>query len=137
LVNSSNKSNKLGRVLPDFLLSQYKTLVCQSVVDYPELANRFENVNELLSYKKNHRFRLKEGGNEKTWLSSFVNLYFSANWSERENWDLFGVFLDGHPDLPGLRLFKVTHFAKIFHYLDILISVMTKMLKRLFKRLLI
>jgi NADH/F420H2 dehydrogenase subunit C len=86
-------------VLRDSLYSQYKILACLSVVDYLNRPCRFEIVYELLSLKKNHRFRLKTTANENTIVSSIVNLYMCANWWERENWDLFGVFFEGHPDL--------------------------------------
>lgn len=89
---------KVTRFLRDSSLCRYKILTAISVVDYPERENRFEVVYELLSIL-NHRFRLKTYVNESTNLESIVSLYPSANWWEREAWDLFGVFFQGHPDL--------------------------------------
>lgn len=89
---------KVTRFLRDSSLCRYKILTAISVVDYPERENRFEVVYEFLSIL-NHRFRLKTYVNENTSLESIVSLYPSANWWEREAWDLFGVFFHGHPDL--------------------------------------
>lgn len=107
---SSNPSNIIACVLPqnllkvlrflrDSSLTNCKILTAISVVDYPERLNRFEVVYELLSLKLNFRFRLKTSVNEKAFLPSIVFLYPSANWWEREAWDLFGVFFENHPDL--------------------------------------
>ena len=89
------------RFLRDSSLYQYKILTAISVVDYPERLNRFEVVYELLSIL-NHRFTLKTFVSENSSLPSIVNLYPCANWWEREAWDLFGVFFNGHPDLRRL-----------------------------------
>lgn len=88
----------VGRFLRDSSLSRYKILTAISVVDYPDRENRFEVVYEFLSLL-NHRFRLKTYVNETSSLQSIVSLYPCANWWEREAWDLFGVFFNGHPDL--------------------------------------
>jgi NADH/F420H2 dehydrogenase subunit C len=93
---------KIVQFLRDSLENQYKVLSCFSIVDYPQRLSRFELVYELLSLQKNNRLRLKTCLNENTWISSIVNLYPSANWWEREGWDLFGVFFEFHPDLRRL-----------------------------------
>jgi NADH-quinone oxidoreductase subunit C len=65
--------------------------------------SRFAVVYHLLSIKHNHRIRVR------VWLDdampllpSFVELWASANWFEREAFDLFGIIFDGHPDLRRL-----------------------------------
>lgn len=87
------------QILRDYLYTEYKVLVCLSGVDYLERKNRFEIVYHLCSQKKNHYLALKTYMNENTGLKSVVSLYPSASWWERELWDLFGVFIEDHPDL--------------------------------------
>jgi len=75
-------------------------------VDYSEYGNgdwegpRFAVVYHLLSIVNNHRLRLKvylDG--EPPIIDSVVGIWASANWFEREAFDLFGIVFDGHPDL--------------------------------------
>lgn len=80
-------------------LLQFKTLISITAVDYPERSNRFEINYFLLSYKLNKRIIIKVHTNDVTPVPSITNLFSSANWYEREVWDLFGVFFSGHPDL--------------------------------------
>lgn len=79
--------------------TQYKILSDLCIVDYPTRNNRFEVVYNLLSLKFNSRIRLKVILNELQTIPSIVNIYRSADWWEREAWDMFGVFFTGHPDL--------------------------------------
>jgi NADH-quinone oxidoreductase subunit C len=60
---------------------------------------RFEVVYHLYSIKMNHRVRLKVGIDEDESLSSVTSVWSSANWFEREVFDLFGVNFENHPDL--------------------------------------
>ncbi len=71
-------------------------------VDYPERAERFDVVYHLLSLKHNHRIRVKIKTDEETTVPSVVDVYPSANWYERETWDMYGIMFDGHPDLRRL-----------------------------------
>lgn len=62
--------------------------------------SRFASVYHLLSIKHNHRLRLKvmlEG--DPPVIPSLVNIWASANWFEREAFDLFGIVYEGHPDM--------------------------------------
>lgn len=95
--------------LKDFLLflknhqlTQFKVLSCISGVDYPFKKKRFEIVYDLLSICCNVRTRIKVRVNETTSVTSCSEIYFAANWYEREIWDLFGVFFQDHPDLRRL-----------------------------------
>jgi len=81
---------------PQFLFEQ---LIDVCGVDYPERAQRFEVVYTLLSVSLNHRVRVKVATDEDTPVPSVVEVYPSANWFERETWDLYGVFFSDHPDL--------------------------------------
>ena len=64
-------------------------------------APRFAVVYHLLSIKNNHRIRLRVFAEDDTFpvLNSVVDVWSSANWFEREAFDLFGILFDGHPDL--------------------------------------
>jgi NADH dehydrogenase (ubiquinone) Fe-S protein 3 len=53
----------------------------------------------MLSIKFNHRLRLKTYLNEANFLPSITPIFYCANWSEREVFDMFGVFFSNHPDL--------------------------------------
>lgn len=68
-------------------------------VDFPERDLRFEVVYNLLSMKHNMRCRVKVNAGEDTAVPSVVEIWPSANWFEREVWDMYGVFFSDHPDL--------------------------------------
>ena len=95
--------------LPDVLKSLkddedlcFTQLTDVTAVDYPERELRFEMVYQLLSVKKNRRMRLVVAVGEADIVPSVVPLYASANWAEREVWDMFGIFFSGHPDMRRL-----------------------------------
>ncbi len=77
----------------------FEQLIDVCAVDYPDRAERFEIVYSLLSVSLNHRLRLKVATDEYTPVPSVAAAFPSANWFEREAWDLFGVFFSDHPDL--------------------------------------
>lgn len=77
----------------------FEQLIDVCGVDYPEKVERFEIVYALLSVSLNHRVRVKVTTDEDTPVPSVVEIYPSANWFEREAWDLYGVFFSDHPDL--------------------------------------
>lgn len=61
---------------------------------------RFAVVYNLLSLKHNHRIRMRVFLNDDApVLSSVINLWATANWFERETFDMFGILFEGHPDL--------------------------------------
>lgn len=77
----------------------FKQLVDITGVDYPDRPERFEVVYNLLSHRHNSRVRVKVTADEDTPVPSAVGVFSSANWFEREVWDMFGVFFSDHPDL--------------------------------------
>jgi len=85
--------------LKDHTSTQYKLLMDITAVDYPTKEKRFEVVYNLLSIQHNSRIRIKTLVDEITPLESIVPIYNSANWWEREVWDMFGIFFTKHPDL--------------------------------------
>jgi NADH-quinone oxidoreductase subunit C len=68
-------------------------------VDYPDRAERFDVVYNLLSLRLNQRIRVKTATDEDTPVPSATGVYAAAGWYEREAWDLYGVMFSGHPDL--------------------------------------
>jgi NADH-quinone oxidoreductase subunit C len=68
-------------------------------VDYPQRAQRFEVVYNLLSLAHNLRIRVKVATDELTPVPSVASIYRSAGWFEREAWDLYGIFFSDHDDL--------------------------------------
>ena len=85
--------------LRDDVNCRFKQLVDVCGVDYPEREPRFEVVYNLLSLTNNSRIRVKVGVAEDTPVPSVTGIFSSANWWEREVWDLFGVYFSDHPDL--------------------------------------
>nr|YP_010165724.1 NADH dehydrogenase subunit 9 [Imasa heleensis]QRR29737.1 NADH dehydrogenase subunit 9 [Imasa heleensis] len=87
------------KFMRDHVNTQFKTLVDINCVDYPSRTNRFEVVYHLLSITYNTRVIIKTYTDEVTPIESSTLVYNSANWSEREIWDMYGVFFSNHPDL--------------------------------------
>ncbi len=89
--------------LVEFLKSdatcRFSTLVDITGVDYPGRAKRFDVVYHLLSMYQNHRIRLRVAVREKDMVPSLCAVHPSANWFEREVFDMFGILFSGHPDL--------------------------------------
>lgn len=77
----------------------FHQLMSVTAVDYPMREKRFDVVYHLLSLTHNHRIRIKTHTDEETAIPSMCGVYPSANWFEREVFDLFGVVFDNHPDL--------------------------------------
>ena len=89
--------------LVDFLRGdpncRFSTLVDITAVDYPQRPARFEVVWQFLSMYRNQRIRLKAAVREDELVPSIIKIHPSANWFEREVFDMFGVMFSGHPDL--------------------------------------
>ena len=78
---------------------RFSTLVDITAVDHPERERRFDLVYHLLSMYDNHRIRLKAALRESEAAPSITGVFPSANWFEREVFDMFGILFTGHPDL--------------------------------------
>ncbi|KAG0149062.1 hypothetical protein CROQUDRAFT_40512 [Cronartium quercuum f. sp. fusiforme G11] len=85
--------------LRDHSQCQYKQLMDISGADYPNRVKRFEIVYHLLSIKFNSRIRVKTYADEVSPVPSATGLFRSADWYEREVYDMYGVFFQDHPDL--------------------------------------
>ena len=90
---------KLLTFLRDDQNCQFKQLVDVTAVDYPDREARFTVVYNLLSLRQNQRIRVKIPVAEGETLASVVGVFSSANWLEREVWDMYGIAFSGHPDL--------------------------------------
>ena len=90
---------KLLVFLRDDVNCQFKQLMDICGVDYPERPQRFEVVYNLLSLVHNNRVTVKVMLDDNSSIPSVSKIFSSADWWEREIWDLFGIFFSGHPDL--------------------------------------
>jgi len=79
--------------------TKFRQLIDITVVDYPENNQRFKIVYLFLSHEFNQRLILSYYINEKELIPSLTSIYPSANWMEREVFDMYGVKFKDHPDL--------------------------------------
>ena len=78
---------------------RFSTLVDITAVDHPERPARFDVVYHFLSMYQNQRIRVKVAVREEDMVPSITPVHASANWFEREVFDMFGILFSGHPDL--------------------------------------
>ena len=79
--------------------TQFKQLIDITTVDYPEETERFKMVYLFLSHELNYRIVLSYFINENEVIPSLTSIFPSANWMEREVFDMYGVNFKDHPDL--------------------------------------
>ena len=79
--------------------TKFKQLIDITAVDYPENSKRFKLVYLLLSHEYNLRIILDSFINENEIVPTLTSLFPSANWMEREVFDMYGVKFKNHPDL--------------------------------------
>jgi len=82
----------------------FEMLCDLTAVDRMPAEPRFEVVYNLYSFAHNRRLRLKVAVAENDTVATVEGVWKSANWLEREVYDLFGVVFDGHPDLRRILL---------------------------------
>jgi len=82
----------------------YTLLTDETAADYPKRQKRFDVVYHLYSFERNNRLRLRVqvGAEEK--VPSVTSVWATANWLEREIYDMFGVVYEGHPDLKRILM---------------------------------
>ena len=78
---------------------KFKQLIDITAVDYPQREKRFKIVYLLLSHEKNLRIAINAHIDEKKTVSSITKIFPSANWMEREIFDMYGISFENHPDL--------------------------------------
>ena len=93
--------------LRDDATTRFEMLSDLTAVDYLGVREpRFEVVYHLRSLSKGHRLRLKVGVDEDSLsVGSVIEIWKSANWMEREVWDMYGIRFEGHPDLRRILLY--------------------------------
>ena len=79
--------------------TKFQQLIDITVVDYPEENQRFKVVYLFLSHELNQRIILSYFIGENELISSITSIFPSANWMEREVYDMYGVNFKDHPDL--------------------------------------
>tara|TARA_B110001454_G_scaffold218637_1_gene247255 strand:- start:3205 stop:3789 length:585 start_codon:yes stop_codon:yes gene_type:complete len=96
-----DKNNLIQNIqfLKDSLQCQFKQLTDIAGVDYPGREQRFDVVYHFLSFKYNLRIRVKLLIAENDSIESLTSVFPSANWFEREAFDMYGIQFTGHPDL--------------------------------------
>lgn len=85
---------------PDCDYNQLCDLTCLDYSDFPKARDRYGVVYSLLSHSRQHRLWIKCFVNDPNpEVPSVAGVWKSADWMEREVWDMFGVRFSGHPDL--------------------------------------
>jgi NADH-quinone oxidoreductase subunit C len=83
----------------------FERLVSITAVDWYPMEPRFEVVYHMHSIKTNRRLRLKaKVGSANLTIDSTAGIYRSADWFEREVFDLFGISFTGHPNLKRILM---------------------------------
>lgn len=83
---------------------EFDYLTDLTAVDYPARPQRFDVVYHLYSMTQNHMLRVKAAVGEDEEIPSVVGVWKTANWQERECFDMFGILFSGHPDLRRILL---------------------------------
>jgi NADH/F420H2 dehydrogenase subunit C len=124
---TSNQLLPVLDVLKSHSLTQCKNLVELTSVDLPTSNLRFYVTYFLLSTQYNARVRVSVQTNEMLPIISATLIYNSANWMEREVWDMYGILFTNHPDLrriltdygfvghPLRKDFPLSGFTDIFY----------------------
>jgi NADH-quinone oxidoreductase subunit C len=103
------KWQEIARFLRDDPRADMQMLVDLTAVDWLDREPRFEVVAHFLSLNKGHRLRMKarvgDEDGETVEIDSLSALWASANWMERECFDMLGVTFKGHPDLRRILLY--------------------------------
>ena len=98
---------EVARLLRDDSELEFEMLTDLTAVDYLGQEPRFEMVYHFYSVARKQRLRIKARvPEEPAEIDSLVGVYASANWMEREVWDLYGIRFKGHPDLRRILLYE-------------------------------
>jgi len=96
-------------LIPDILRrlrddDQFDYCVDLTAVHYPKREKQFEVVWILYSFPRNERVRVKTQIADGASIPTSVPIWATANWLEREVYDMFGIQFDGHPDLKRILM---------------------------------
>ena len=93
------KTFKVIKELKEDTKLLFDQLIDVTAIDYPSREKRFDIIYLLISLTLNQRILVKTSIDESTVLESITIIHKSANWYERECYDLFGIQFSNHPDL--------------------------------------
>ncbi|MGA0539359.1 NADH-quinone oxidoreductase subunit C [Neotabrizicola sp. VNH66] len=99
LTTTPAQALSLLEFLRDDTTCRFGTLIDVTAVDHPERAARFDLVWHMLSMHRNQRIRVKAQLREEELAPTATGLFPSADWYEREVFDMFGIIFAGHPDM--------------------------------------
>jgi len=96
-------------LIPDILHllrdgEQFDYCVDVTAVHYPKREKQFDVIWILYSFSRNERMRVKTQIADGASIPSCVSIWATANWLEREVYDMFGIQFEGHPDLKRILL---------------------------------
>ena len=96
-------------LIPNFLKllredERFDYCVDITAVHYPKREKQFDVIWILYSFERNERIRVKAQIADGETLPSSVPIWATANWLEREVYDMFGIEFDGHPDMKRILL---------------------------------
>ena len=95
----SSSIEQVTSILKNNNVCQFRTLIDITAVDFPSEEERFVVVYHYLSMQQNIRIRVKSAINEGQIIPSITNIFPSANWFEREVFDMYGILFSNHPDM--------------------------------------
>jgi NADH-quinone oxidoreductase subunit C len=102
--------DRIVEVCRAFKEAGYVYLVDLAAVDYSKYPNhtglRFSVAYTLYSFEKNARVRIRVWTDEKGPVPSVTSVWKTANWHERETWDMFGIQFSGHPNLERILMWE-------------------------------
>ena len=107
VVVAKEKIVEVARHLKD--REDFRYCVDVTAVDWKKREPRFDVVYHFYSFSKNDRIRVKCGVADGQEVPSIAGVFLSANWSEREAYDMFGVRFAGHPDLRRILTWEGFH----------------------------
>jgi NADH-quinone oxidoreductase subunit C len=93
---------KVITFLRDDPICKFTSLIDICGVDYPARERRFDVVYHMMSMAHNTRIRIKVTTDEEIPVHSVAEVFPSANWYEREAFDMYGIVFDEHPDMRRL-----------------------------------
>jgi NADH-quinone oxidoreductase subunit C len=106
VVVERERALEIMRALRDDPEFSCEFLIDVTAVDWPGRKPRFDVVYHLKSISRSHRIRVKvRVDSDDAWVESATGIWKSADWLERECYDMFGVTFKGHPDLRRILLY--------------------------------
>jgi NADH-quinone oxidoreductase subunit C len=98
----------VAAVIPiiDYLKTEqgFDYLVDITAVDYPDKPERFELVWILYSFERNERIRIKARVKDGEKAATCIGVHLTADWLEREVYDMFGIEFEGHPNMTRILM---------------------------------